>query len=398
VGNACEDEGEAPTEALPIFLRGNASLGSAPPMPPSYAVGPAPSPSALPRHHSPASPARACGQSGAPARAGRGDRRDAKGLPYTEMKTPPRRLARAEHPPCGCGWGWREGRESWGTASPESWSAWTPRARILEMPLRKWSHERIVAAIRARQSMDLSVNCGRVKTEDIALYSAACYHLGSWRLALGAAGIPVPPIKRKWEKVELVQILRRLSRGGRFVGSGLLDRESARIGRSLRSAIRVQFGSLRAARAQLGLPSKRPPRIWTREAVLRAVRRLARGGRLRYSQVEKTNPRLLKAMKSTFGGWLAGLAAAGVDRGTKWMPADILRALRGAWAKREIRVNVLKERLGSGIYPAAVLAYGSWPAALNAAGVPAWAYATKMSSRRSFLKVLPRHQRDLRRM
>jgi len=58
---------------------------------------------------------------------------------------------------------------------------------------------------------------------------------------------------------------------------------------------------------------------------------------------------------------------AGVPGGTKWMTMDILRVLRGAWARREIRVIGLKERPGSGIYTAAVLAFGSWHSGLKGA-------------------------------
>ena len=171
----------------------------------------------------------------------------------------------------------------------------------------------------------------------------------------------------------------------RRVPIALLDRESARIGRDIRSALRVRFGSLRAARARLGISSERPPRIWTREKVIRELRSLAQGGRLRHSLVERSNPKVLRAVKARFGGWIAGLAAAGVEAGTKWVAADILRALRGAWAKREIRVNALKRQLGGGIYPAAVRSFGSWPAALQAAGVPSKAYETRMASRRAAL-------------
>jgi len=259
------------------------------------------------------------------------------------------------------------------------------RAKILPMPLRRWTRGKILSAIHERRTRGLLLQVSQVKREDIALYSAAGYYFGSWARALRAAGIPAPP-RKTWKRKKLARILKGLDRRGGFAGGARLDAESKRVGADLRHLVQKRFGSLRAARAKLKLAPRRPPPVWPREKVLRELRQLAEGGLVRYSVVKRTHPRLLGAIDRRFGSWGAGLAAAKLSSTTKWSREEVLRTLRLAWEDRDIRVNSLKYRFGGGIYIAAVQEFGSWRSALKTAGVPSWVTATRMSSRRAFLE------------
>src|SRR5262245_30760739 len=56
---------------------------------------------------------------------------------------------------------------------------------------------------------------------------------------------------RRWTREELVKILRRLKDPNGFLGTSRINQESRRIGRDIRSGIRRQFGSLREAKEEL---------------------------------------------------------------------------------------------------------------------------------------------------
>jgi hypothetical protein len=125
---------------------------------------------------------------------------------------------------------------------------------------------------------------------------------------------------------------------------------------------------MRAARKLLGLPVTRK---WTEQRAIAALKKLAQAGNLRYSYLERHTPALLSAVDRLWGGWTAGLKAAGVfaskvDR-RKWTRKSILDILKKE-SRREI--HTLKDRYGSGIYPGAIREFGSWGSALRAAGIP----------------------------
>ena len=80
------------------------------------------------------------------------------------------------------------------------------------MTRRSWSRERIIAAIQDRQRKGLRLD--RTWQEDRLLYNAATYYFGSWHPALAAAELPSRPL-RKWTKERVLAAMRSRIEQGR---------------------------------------------------------------------------------------------------------------------------------------------------------------------------------------
>ena len=115
---------------------------------------------------------------------------------------------------------------------------------------RSWTRESVVAAIQARHQRDGLVAV--LWKEDTGLYSAAKKHFGTWREAVLAAGLQ--PLTRKWTpQVVIQEILSRHEQG--MALSSVVFKEDCRLGGA---AVRL-FGSWRAALGAAGLSASPPP-------------------------------------------------------------------------------------------------------------------------------------------
>ena len=173
------------------------------------------------------------------------------------------------------------------------------------------NRESVIRAILRRERDGLPLNCEAVKEASSQLCSGAFRHFGSWRNALRAAGIKVAVVERRreWDKARIITRLRELCRRRRS---------------------------------------------------------------LRQTAVHQYDSGLLRAACLTFGSWCIALVAAGINpesicRDPQWdqtkiIEAILLRVLRGeALGSTTVRPHTLKS--------AAVREFGSWPAALVAAGL-----------------------------
>jgi hypothetical protein len=100
----------------------------------------------------------------------------------------------------------------------------------------------------------------------------------------------------------------------------------------------------------------------------------------------KENKQLWKAARRFFDSWANALRHAGIDpseamgKHGHWRPKEILRELRAAFRRGELRHGNGFHRKHTGLVFAAVRFFGSWHGALDAAGVPpperepAWTY------------------------
>src|SRR5262245_41685477 len=152
-----------------------------------------------------------------------------------------------------------------------------------------------------------------------------------------------------WSRTRLVAVLKALEAKHGFAGSSHLLLESKRLGIDLRRRIRSVFGSLREAKVQAGL---RTWPLWTAEALVSEIKRLADKGTLRSRRFRQTNRRLVAACERHFGSWSAALTRASIpleERPPRTGPVkygceDVLRILRDAWKRRDVRVNTLRGR------------------------------------------------------
>jgi hypothetical protein len=207
---------------------------------------------------------------------------------------------------------------------------------------------------------------------------------GSWATALMDAGLRLSyqAARPTWTRESMLDALHGFAAAhGRPPGT-----DELRLAHGLPSegTLARHFGSLAAAfaAASLGAPrrSDRPAaREWDRVEVLEAIATFARkhGRPPTYVQWQRgTSEHPAGAtVRRLFGSWSEGLIAAGVaEPAPTWDRQSIIEAIR-AWAKKHGRAPTQEDWHASDpagqrpIYATVVRHYGSWPAALEAAGV-----------------------------
>jgi len=175
-----------------------------------------------------------------------------------------------------------------------------------------WTKDRILKAILQREVSGRSLRTAAIKADDRPLFVAAVRHFGTWREVFRAAGIDPEAVSGR--------------------------------------------------------------RIWSKERVVRTIRKIHRnGGMLNHNAIKKLDHSLIQAAYRHCGSWDKALQAAGFD-------PSAIRLGRDQWTKAEI-IEAIKAHVASGsplsknamrpysIGIAAKRQFGSFDAALKVAGV-----------------------------
>jgi hypothetical protein len=219
------------------------------------------------------------------------------------------------------------------------------------------SRDSVIRAILGRERDGLPLNCEAVKRVSKALYCGAIRYFGSWRNALQAAGIDVAAVERRreWDKSKIIARLRELCSQRRSLRYTVLHRRDSGLCR----AACLAFGTWCNALVAAGINPEsicRDPH-WDRGKIIEAILlRVLCGEALGSTTVR---PHTLKsAAVSEFGSWAAALVAAGLE------PTDYvgLRAVsrkggkKGDWSKERVRKAILQRHaLGLPLYGNSVL-------------------------------------------
>ena len=275
-----------------------------------------------------------------------------------------------------------------------------------EHPNQKWSRARVIEALQARAAQgDATMTRG--------LQRAVQTYFGGAHAAREAAGLP-PLVREAWTRASLIDELRRRARAGdngrtlwaactRLFGSVAAARRAARVpatqrargmaawgkpqllaelagrvrrgeqlSRGLTAGLRGAFGSLVAARALAGVPTRKEreaarvasgakrARGWTRAQVIAKLQAWsAAGGPM---------PRgLAAACVAQLGSVAKAVAAAEISvQAVAWTPQRIRKALRGPGA----------DPLDPGLVAACIDHFGSVTAARTSAAQRTWTQAT----------------------
>lgn len=230
-------------------------------------------------------------------------------------------------------------------------------AAVLEPPRRQWSKRLVISAIQAwHNSEPTSPN---IQKHDSGLAQAAAKRFGSWRKALRAAGIePKPP---KWTKQKVIEEIRRCYRPGTSLKISTPEH------RPLRNAACRCFGSWHEAMRAAGLKPYRNK--WSKDRVVEELRR-------RYPMEKNlwmNNPHLAEAAQRYFGGRAKALAAAGFvtpqpKTQIRWSEQRIIHEIR-VW-QEGLALQGGNRTAPIRLYAASQRHFGSWNAALSAAGFP----------------------------
>lgn len=131
----------------------------------------------------------------------------------------------------------------------------------------------------------------------------------------------------------------------------------------------------------------RSGRIWTQKVILEGIRKRVRSGKqVHYSAVWRGQKELYWTAQRLFGSWKAALRAAGVPREAwtlwpKWSRARIVDAIRKRYRSgRAVQYSAVW-KVDKSLYWAAQRHWGSWKAALRAASIPreSWTIRPKWS-------------------
>lgn len=237
---------------------------------------------------------------------------------------------------------------------------------------RLWTPEDVLAAIRARADAGLPLNYQAVVADDEALTGAARKRYGSWSAALAAAGLDPVAIKRAarqagvanshpmgyWTEERVIASIQEHARAGHDLSAHRLQQIDPSL---VASGQRLFGGWDRALRAAGYAPDLvRRAGAWTDEAILDRIRQLARAGAdLADNSAQAWDASLYGAAQVHYGSWQAALDAAGIDehrRTARWSRARVIEAIR-------------EGRDDRGLRKAAVRYYGSMAAARLIAGV-----------------------------
>lgn len=228
-----------------------------------------------------------------------------------------------------------------------------------------WTRPTILLAILERWRNAQSLRGPDVKRDNPRLYHAAGRSFGGWCKALKAASLDVGQIYRKYP----------WNKTSAVMSLKLLcrDNPSLRATRSkyphLASAALSYCGTWANVRRAAGFPSDDRSVIWSRRRVLSELRRARKAHRVMW--IHRFPWGLQKAAYRYFGSWPAALAAAGIhDRAHRW-PAERVTSALGALAKRHgLVTRQIVARAHRDLRYAITRRFSSLRKALVAAGLP----------------------------
>ncbi|MGA2621929.1 MAG: hypothetical protein ABSF26_30370 [Thermoguttaceae bacterium] len=205
------------------------------------------------------------------------------------------------------------------------------------------NRESVIRAIVRREREGLPLSSRAVQEASSQLHSGAYRHFGSWRNALQAAGIKATEVERRrqWDKAKIIALLRDLCSRGRSLRQKIVHRSDS----GLYRAACHHFGTWCNALIAAGINPEaicRDPQ-WDRVKIIEAILlRVVQGSALGSTTVR---PHTLKsAAVREFGSWPAALVAAGLE------PADYVGQRVGTpkegkkrpWNKERVRKAILQ--------------------------------------------------------
>ncbi|TWU38670.1 hypothetical protein Q31b_37480 [Novipirellula aureliae] len=224
-------------------------------------------------------------------------------------------------------------------------------------PHREWDRDKAIEEIGRRHNQGHSLRA--TAREDPALYAAGKRLFGTWTKARAAAGHPIPGkiVLSAEEVIDAMQ--KHVADGGSLpklaVDNTLLQRSA-----------RHHFGRWSDAVDAAGFKAKRRQR-WDKRSVIAAMRqRHADGFELRKAWREDKS--LFRGACRHFGGWRNAMRVAGFEpiKAERWSKQRIIERLR-AWAERpdDTDLGTSDQALSS----AACRFFGSHEAAFEATGI-----------------------------
>jgi len=215
------------------------------------------------------------------------------------------------------------------------------------------TQDEIIQILQKRHQQGGALKC--ISRDELEFHKSIVSNFRSLRLALIAAGIPTSPLRR-WTKRSIIEKLRtRVEKGPPLSNTWKDDRPF------FRAAIR-HFGNWNAALRAAGLKF-RTFRRWTKELVIDALQRSYHG-----QSFNDIDPNLIAAAYQHFGGFYKAVEAAGLDLPHgKWSKRRIIDMIQEYYINgRRLEINGFGEKRFA---ENAKRYFGTWREAVKAAGL-----------------------------
>jgi hypothetical protein len=179
---------------------------------------------------------------------------------------------------------------------------------------RHWTRKDILAAIKRRHREGKSLMASVINKEDCGLGGAARRYFGTWEEAVEAAGLDysrINPFKDRSRRALAAELRRWVKKHGPLSWADMNARDVA-----LLSSVNRRFGSLEQAAKSLRLPYRSLMPLWTKDRIVKQIRKRYRGKLpLRSQAVKSDDSALFAAARRYFGSWTKALRAAGYAYG-----------------------------------------------------------------------------------
>lgn len=239
------------------------------------------------------------------------------------------------------------------------------------MPL---TREDVIRAIIKRESERSSLLPDEVQAEDPVLYTAAGEQFGSWEVALQYAGVNLTPLLRNQDDAACRAVVREMRQRCRNKVRMTASNVNRRFPRLYRAAIHcygtwtqaLKAAGINAANIQAYPRRNRP----SRSRILEQLReRHDAGLSMTWTDACCDNRALAIAASGDFRSWSNALAAAGIPSRPirRWNRQRVIDVLRSRF-EQGLPLNRLWQ-LDRSVYCAAGKYFGSYQAALQAAGI-----------------------------
>lgn len=194
-------------------------------------------------------------------------------------------------------------------------------ARSLKLPFERryepWTPEKVIRRIKKRAKSGGDLGMRASTEEDGALVIAATRRFGTWEAAVEAAGYDYETIRKtsSWTKKTVLKEIRRRRKKGKSLRGAHVCADGSR---SLYTAGLTHFGSWRETIEAAGFDYESVRgRRWTDQLVLDEIRKCHKRGTALTAKAfkEDNHGGLVQAAWKRFGSWKAAVEAAGL-----WVP------------------------------------------------------------------------------
>ena len=181
----------------------------------------------------------------------------------------------------------------------------------------RWTRKNIIAEIKRLYQAGEALNYSAAERNHLHLVRAAAWHFGTWRHAVESAGLDYESLSRyqRWSKARIVERIRELHNDGQDLSWRAISSDvDPPLGAA---ALRPNgFKSWREALAAAGIDVDSTARYkyWDEAKVIKAICARKRAGeRMSSKSLQSSDQPLFCAARRRFGSWDAALNAAGFD-------------------------------------------------------------------------------------